>query len=90
MPDASIGYQSIVDTAILDEGVNVGKFCYVGFGESFVPGNPNITLIGKEVVIPGQTAIGRMCKILPKAGLHDFAGVVVPAGTIVKYSPTMA
>jgi glucose-1-phosphate adenylyltransferase len=84
MANTSIGYHSVVDSCILDEGVNIGKFCYLGFGGSLLSGNSDVTVIGKDVVVPGHTAIGRMCKVLPKAGLSDFTGSMVPPGTIVR------
>lgn len=88
MSNVKIGHRSVIDTAILDEGVKLGKYCYIGFGEPRVSNMPNITLIGKDVVIPDRTAVGRTCKIMPKAGLDIFEGAVVPAGTIIRYIPT--
>jgi glucose-1-phosphate adenylyltransferase len=84
MANAHIGYHSIVDSCLLDEGVQIGKFCYIGFGSTLLPGHQEITVLGKEVVVPGNTAIGRKCKVLPKAGPDDFDGSLVPSGAIVK------
>ena len=84
MANTHIGYHSVVNTSIVDEAVEIGKLCYVGFGKSLLPEGMAITVIGKDVVIPDHTAIGRKCKILPKAGLGDFAGGVVPSGTIIR------
>jgi glucose-1-phosphate adenylyltransferase len=84
MANTHVGYHSVVNTSIIDEAVEIGKLSYVGFGKSLLPEDLAITVIGKDVVIPDHTAIGCKCKILPKAGLGDFAGGVVPSGTIIK------
>jgi len=56
-----VGYHSVVDSCIADEETNIGKFCYVGFGNQR---NPAIdyTIIGKGVVIPSHTAIATDAK----------------------------
>ncbi len=41
-----IGKHNLVERRIVDEGVNVGEFCYVGFGNSLVPGGCDITCAG--------------------------------------------
>lgn len=84
MANTHVGYHSVVNTSIVDEAVEIGKLCYVGFGRSLIPEDLAITVIGKDVIIPNHTAIGRKCKILPKARLGDFSGGVVPSGTIIR------
>ena len=84
MANTFVGYHSVLDSCIIDEGVNIGEFCYIGFGSSLLPGDCDITVIGKDVAVPGHTAIGRKCKVLPKAGPGDFTGSLVPSGTIVR------
>lgn len=76
-----IGEQSVIEHSVLDEGVNIGKFCYVGFGRA--PGDQGITVIGREVNVPAHTAIGHNCRILPHAGPGDFTTNAVPFGTVV-------
>jgi glucose-1-phosphate adenylyltransferase len=83
MANTFIGYHSVVDSCIVDEGVQIGKLCYIGFGRSLLPGDREITVVGKDVVVPSHTAVGRRCKVLPKACLDDFSGDLVPSGTIV-------
>ena len=64
MSNTSIGLHSIVDSCIADEEVNIGKFCYVGFGnDRHDPAE--YTLLGKGVSISSHTAIARGCKIMP-------------------------
>jgi glucose-1-phosphate adenylyltransferase len=84
MANTHVGSHSVVNTSIIDEAVEIGKLSYVGFGKSLLPEDLAITVIGKDVVIPDHTAIGCKCKILPKAGLGDFAGGVIPSGTVIK------
>ena len=83
MANTVIGKHSVVDRCILDEGVTIGKFCYIGFGESLISGNWDITVLGRRVVVPPFTSIGRNCKVLPNVGLADFAARAIPSGTIV-------
>ena len=82
-----IGYHSIVDRCVLDEGVNIGGYCYIGFGSNLIQDDSDITILGKGVSIPPHTAIGRNCKILPHVGPPDFPSNVVASGnTIAKRS----
>jgi glucose-1-phosphate adenylyltransferase len=83
MANTLVGYHSVVDNCILDEGVHVGQFCYIGFGSGLLPGNWDITVLGKGVMVPSHIAIGRKCKVLPKVGPSDFRASLVPSGTVV-------
>jgi glucose-1-phosphate adenylyltransferase len=83
MADTRIGYHSIVDRCILDEGVDIDKFCYIGFGTTPMPQVGDITLVGKDVNLGPQTAIGRKSKILPGIKLADLNPRVVAPGTVV-------
>jgi glucose-1-phosphate adenylyltransferase len=85
MTNTFIDYHSIVDHCILDEEVNVGKFCYIGLGKSLVYGDWDITVVGKRVTVPPHTAIGRDCRILPHVGPHDFHGQTVPSGAVLSH-----
>jgi glucose-1-phosphate adenylyltransferase len=85
MANVSIGYHSVIDQCILDEEVNIGKFCYVGFGSVAPRGNHEITVLGKGVVVPPYTAIGRDCRILPHAGPADFSTNTFPSGTKISH-----
>ena len=83
MGDVTVGYHSVVDTCVIDEGVRVEPFCYVGFGTKLPSGEPNITVLGRGVVVPSGRAIGRQCRVQPEVGPADFEGIVVPPGTVV-------
>jgi glucose-1-phosphate adenylyltransferase len=83
MDNGNIGHYSIVDRCILDEGVNVGKFCYLGFGSTPQSGVWDITLLGKEVSIPPQTTIGRRCKVLPGLKMKAADSSLIASGTVL-------
>lgn len=83
MGNTVIGKHSVIERCILDEGVRVGEFCYVGYGESLIPDDGDITVLGKDAMVPAGTAIGRNCKVLPDVIPTDFAGRVVAAGSVV-------
>jgi len=73
MTNSRIGYHSVVDRCVLDEGVNVGEYCYVGFGNNATQAQENITVLGMNVVVPLNTIIDRGCKIAPSVELGDLA-----------------
>jgi glucose-1-phosphate adenylyltransferase len=72
MSNTFIGYHSVVDTCIIDEEVNIGKLCYIGFGRSPLSGDRDITVLGKGATIPSHTVIGRDSKVLPHADKSSF------------------
>ena len=83
MPNVFVGYHSVVDTCIIDEGVNIGKLCYIGFGKSLLLGDGDITVLGKGVNVPSHTAIGRNCTVLPYVGMSSFRGNLIAPGSII-------
>jgi glucose-1-phosphate adenylyltransferase len=78
-----IGKQSVIDRCILDEDVRVGEFCRIGSGAGLLPGNWDITVIGKGATIPDRTLIERKCKILPGVGPEVLRSHIIPSGTVV-------
>ena len=83
MANSTIGRHSVVDCCVLDERVNLGEFCYAGFGASLVPGDWDITVLGQGVTVPPGTAIGRNCKIFPGVKPSDFTANLVVSGSIM-------
>jgi glucose-1-phosphate adenylyltransferase len=83
MANSIVGEHSVIDRCVLDEEVNVGKFCYLGLGTSLISGNWDITVVGRSVTVPPFTAVGRNCKILPNVGAGDFTTNVVSMGSVV-------
>jgi glucose-1-phosphate adenylyltransferase len=88
MKDTFIDYHSIIDQCVLDEKVNVGKYCYLGIGGTVTSGKWSITVVGEGVAVPPHTAVGRNCKILPHIGSSDFTGKVVLSNSVL--SPKQA
>ena len=85
MAHSRIGYHSLVDSCILDERVSVGDLCCVGFGGSPARENPKITVLGTQVTVPDQTAVGCGCVIDPHAGPESFCGAALPPGPIIAH-----
>jgi glucose-1-phosphate adenylyltransferase len=81
MPRVTIGYHSVVDRCILEDGVHVGRFCCIGFGARPAMGGRGISVLGGELVIPDHTAIGRDCKVSNGAEREPLKAGVIPAGT---------
>jgi glucose-1-phosphate adenylyltransferase len=66
MHNCNIGEDSVIDLAILDEGVKVGAACHIGYGSDYysIRRRPKVstyglTLIGKNRKIPDGVTIGR-------------------------------
>lgn len=83
MDNSHIGLHSIIDTCMLDEGVTIGEYCYLGYESSSVSGACEITTLGKSVIVPSHTAIGRKCKVLPGLGSDAFRSRFVASGTVI-------
>jgi glucose-1-phosphate adenylyltransferase len=87
MLDVFVDYHSVVDKCIVDEQVNIGRFCYVGFGNKTILGEDDITVLDNGVVVPPHIAIGQGSKVLPHVGPSDFAASAIPSGSIVSRHP---
>jgi glucose-1-phosphate adenylyltransferase len=74
MSNVTIGLHSLIDSCIADEEVNIGEFCYVGFGSDRKQ-TAECTLLGKGVTISSHTAIARGCRVMPYSN---------PAGSVRK------
>jgi glucose-1-phosphate adenylyltransferase len=80
MSDAFIGYNSMVDSCIIDEKVTIGRLCYVGFGESFLLGDNDITVVGKGINVPYRTVIRRGSRALPHVHVSSLKSNPVASG----------
>jgi glucose-1-phosphate adenylyltransferase len=83
MANVFVGYHSVVDHCVLDEEVNVGKSCYIGFNTGRPLSNSGITVLGKGATVPHRTAIGCNCKVLPHVGQTEFTTNMVSSGTLI-------
>jgi glucose-1-phosphate adenylyltransferase len=89
--DTIIRAGSVVDRAILDKEVVVGKGCQIGYGDDSVPNklepgrlNTGITLIGKRAHLPDGLKVGRNCKIGSDLRPEDFPSATLASGETVE------
>jgi glucose-1-phosphate adenylyltransferase len=82
MDQALIGSHSVVDRSILDRGVNVGAYCYIGFGERYTNVN-DVTVLGEGVAVPRRTTIGRNCKVMSYSGYGDLTTSAIITGQVI-------
>ena len=83
MANSAIESDSIIDRCIVDEDVYIGESCHIGMGTSLLPGDWDITIIGKGTRIPPHTIIARNCKIMPNVRPEDFSSHTVASGTVL-------
>jgi len=96
MFDTEIRSGAIVDRAILDKEVVVGKGAVVGDGpDNDTPNrqepsrlNTGITVVGKQSVVPRGVRLGRNVKVGDKVKASDYSGRVVRTGGSVEHRPT--
>ena len=89
--DTVIGAGSVVDRAILDKEVIVGKNCQVGYGDDMTPNklepgrlNTGITLVGKRAHLPDNLKVGRNCKIGTDLRPEDFPTDTLASGETIE------
>jgi glucose-1-phosphate adenylyltransferase len=89
--DTIIGAGSIVDRAILDKEVVVGKNCQIGYNDDMTPNkleptrlDTGITLVGKRAHLPDNLKVGRNCKIGSDLRPEDFSSDTIPSGETVE------
>ena len=80
---------AVVDRAILDKNVHVGRRAVVGCGD-VVPNrqfpqtlSSGVTVIGKGARIPEELSIGRGCIVFPDMREPDFSRTEIASGTVV-------
>jgi len=85
--DCRIGAGSVLDRAILDKEVVVGKNCQIGYGDDLTPNklepsrlDTGITLIGKRAHLPDSLKVGRNCKIGADLRPEDFPSETLNSG----------
>ena len=89
--DTVIGAGSVIDRAILDKEVVVGKNCQIGYGDDMTPNrleptrlNTGITLIGKRAHLPDNLKVGRNCKIGTDLRPEDFPTDTLASGETIE------
>jgi glucose-1-phosphate adenylyltransferase len=91
MFDTVIGAGSIIDRAILDKEIVVGKGCRIGYGDDMTPNkleptrlDTGITLVGKRSSLPDNLTVGRNCKIAPDLCPEDFTTATLASGETIE------
>jgi len=92
MHDTTVGKKTHVDYSIIDKQCVVGAGVTIGAGKASVPNRRfpshldcGITVIGKSVIIPDGTRLGKNCLIYPRADLtRRHLEVVEDGETIMK------
>lgn len=81
----------MVDRAILDKEVVVGKGCQIGYGDDMTPNkleparlNTGIAFVGKRAHLPDNLKVGRNCKIGVDLRPEDFASSTLTSGETVE------
>ena len=89
--DTVIGAGSVIDRAILDKEVVVGKNSQIGYGDDLTANkleptrlNTGITLIGKRAHLPDNLKVGRNCKIGGDLRPEDFSTDTLASGETVE------
>ncbi len=89
--DSVIGANSVIDQAILDKEVVVGKHCLIGYGDDLTPNkleptrlNSGITLIGKRAHLPDNLKVGHNCKIGTDLRPEDFLTDTLASGETIE------
>ncbi len=89
--DCVLAEGAVVDLAILDKLVQVGKDAVVGHGEDRDVINKlhpkhlfsGITLVGKKAVVPDRAVIGRNCIVKPRCQAAEFPCLTIASGESV-------
>jgi glucose-1-phosphate adenylyltransferase len=84
MAKTFVGYHTMVDNCIVDEEVNIGKLCFIGFDFGDPSWKSDLTVLGKGATVPSYTAIGRGCTILPYVGTDELSERVISSGSIIE------
>ncbi|MBI2953817.1 MAG: glucose-1-phosphate adenylyltransferase [Chloroflexi bacterium] len=90
MNDTRIESDAVVNKAIVDKNVVVGRAAYIGFGDDFTPNKryPNclengITVVGKNSRIPPSVRVGRNCIIGSNVDEQHFRSGHIGSGLVL-------
>jgi len=91
MGDSWIGPSAVVDRAIFDKRVHIGRGARVGHGEATRPNrdcpehlSQGLTIVGKATRIPEGATIGRNARIAPDLVEEEFPKEGIPAGEVLE------
>jgi len=82
---------AIVDNCIIDKNTVIEENAMVGFGTDMTPNQENpellttgITVLGKRIIVPKNTVIGRNCRIFRTADFSRLEEKIVRSGTTMR------
>lgn len=87
MANVFVGYHSVIDGCIVDEGAHISRFSFVGFHGAVTGNYSELTVLGKDVIVPPYTAIMRNSKVPAYAALGQHNGKMKNTDAPVSFSP---
>ena len=85
-----IGGSAVVDRAILDKNVFVGRGARLGVGDDATPNvdcpehlSTGLTIVGKGSRLPDGIVVGRNCRVAPDLVERHFTAAVLPSGAVM-------
>lgn len=87
MPNVFVGYHSVVDRCIVDEGVHISRFSYIGFQGAQSGSLSDITIVGRDVIVPPYSALMRNSRVPACAVLTQHNGKREKSDALVSFSP---
>jgi glucose-1-phosphate adenylyltransferase len=91
MSDTLIDEEAVVDRAILDKRIVVGKRAKIGYGEDLRPNKKipdmlksGLTIVGRNARIPPEAIVGRNCRIGVDIKEEDFTSLILESGESIE------
>ncbi|TDX51527.1 glucose-1-phosphate adenylyltransferase [Orenia marismortui] len=82
---------SIVCKSIIDKNAKIGINSHIGFSNEMTPSDEKpslltngLNIIGRNVIVPDNTQIGRNCRILSGVLENDFEDKNIPSGSTIR------
>jgi hypothetical protein len=87
MPNVFVGYHGVVDRSIVDEGVHISRFSFIGFQGAQSGNCSDITIVGRDVIVPPYTAIMRNSRVPAYAILPQRNGKMEKTDALISFTP---
>jgi glucose-1-phosphate adenylyltransferase len=91
MNDTRIGRNAVVNRAIVDKNVVIGRVAQIGYGDDYTANNnypftmeDGLTVVGKGSRVPSEVRIGRNCVIGSGVTEDAFANDFVASGSVLQ------
>lgn len=83
MENATVGFHSMVENTIADDEVQIGEYCYIGFGGMGYEVGKEFTILAKQAIVPRRTAVRCGCTVLPGMSRDDFEVTTISSGMTI-------